>query len=165
MIDAAASYRDFDADHDMDALRACILELQDHERSIYQRLPPGTDVVDDCIRHMFEQCERRAGKIILAELGGEAAGFVTVLTRMVSEAPDDGPLEYGLVSDLVVLGKYRGTGIGRRLMQLAEAHARANGVEWLRIGVIAGNRAAEHLYRSLGFTPWHVDLEKNILKT
>lgn len=162
MIDAAASYRDFDPDHDMDALRACMLELQEHERAIYTRLPPGTDVVDDCIRHMLEQCEKCKGRIILAEVDGQAAGFLTVLTRVVSDAPDDGPLEYGLVSDLVVLRKHRGKGIGRRLMQLAEAHAKANGVEWLRIGVIAGNQAAERLYMSLGFRPWHVDFEKNI---
>lgn len=155
-------YRDFNAAKDEAAMRACIMELQDYERMIYTRLPPGEAVVDDCIRHMLEQCRQYDGRIIVAEVDGAVAGFITVLNRVVSERPDDGKLEYGLISDLVVLDGHRGQGIGRALIGQAEFHAKASGVEWLRIGVIVGNSAAEHLYASMGFSPWHVEHEKRL---
>lgn len=154
--------RDFEPEMDQDAVRVCVIELQDHEASLYARLPPGNEVVDSCIKHMLEQCEKCAGKILIAETDGEVGGFVTVLCEVKSEEPDDGDLEYGLISDLVVVEKYRGRGIGRLLLGAAETYARSQNVEWLRIGVIAGNQVAEKLYASLGFSPWYKECEKDL---
>jgi GNAT superfamily N-acetyltransferase len=162
MTGPAITYRRMEPERDLDGLRACLIELQDHEQTVYTRLPPGKDVVDNCITHMLERIEACNGRTIIAEVDDEMAGFVTVLTRVISEDPDDGELEYGLVSDLVVLGIHRGKGIGRQLMDMAEAHAKSNGVEWLRIGVLAGNQA---LYASLGFEPWYVEHEKKLSNT
>lgn len=162
MTTPGISYRDFDAAFDMDAIRSCIMELQDHEREIYPRLPPGTAVVDECIRHMLERCDKCHGRIIVAEADGMVGGFVTVLNHVISEEPDDGKLEYGLISDLVVLKNHRGRGIGRQLLARAEGHARASGVKWLRVGVLAGNHAAAQLYESQGFSPWYVEREKQL---
>lgn len=157
--------RDFAPDTDLDWLRTCVIELQDHEAALYTRLPPGCEVVDDCINYMLQQCEKWAGKIIVAEAGGELCGFVTVLTQVQSEEPDDGDMEYGLISDLAVLEKFRGRGVGRKLLAAAESFARSENVGWLRIGVIAGNQVAEKLYASLGFSPWHIESEKNLQET
>lgn len=154
--------RGFDAHKDLAAVRDCVIELQDHEASIYSRLPPGSEVVDNCIKHMLEQCTKCLGKIIVAEVSGEVAGFVTVLCKVKSEEPDDGDLEYGLISDLVVKFEFRGHGVGRKLLDSAESAARAENVEWLRIGVIAGNQVAEKLYTSLGYSPWYKECEKDL---
>ena len=162
MTDAAIRIRNFDAETDLDGIRACIVELQEHERNIYQRLPPADAVVDECVRYMLEQCDKSDGCILVFEDDVGIGGFVTILNRVISEEPDDGELEYGLISDLVVLQRCRGNTGGRQLMIAAENHARENSVEWLRVGVIAGNRVAEHLYQSLGFSPWHIDLEKQL---
>lgn len=160
MTDASVTYRDFDRKKDFDALRTCFSHLQDHERAVYRRLPAGIEVADDCIRHMLENCQKCDGRIIIADVDGEVGGFITVLNRVVSEEPDDGKLEYALISDLFVHDHCRGKGIGRRLLQLAEDHARASGAEWLRVGVLSGNRPAETLYRSFGFAAWYVEHEK-----
>jgi len=164
MRDPEVHYRYMEPERDLGGLRVCFIELQDCERTVYTRLPPGEKVVDNCLRHMLERIESCDGRTIVADVDGEMAGFVTVLTRVISDEPDDGQLGYGLISDLVVRDAHRGKGIGRQLMDRAEAHARANGVEWLRIGVLAGNRTAEALYASLGFEPWYVEHEKNLLK-
>jgi ribosomal protein S18 acetylase RimI-like enzyme len=47
---------------------------------------------------------------------------------------------------------YRRTGIARRLMERAIAHAGASGVEQVQLSVSAQNPRAQTLYRSLGFT-------------
>lgn len=161
-MDTTTHIRAYDPDTDLAALRACVIELQDFEAGLYERLPSGTEVVDDCIQHMFEQCEKCRGRIMVAEDGGDVAGFVTILCEVWSEEPDDGDLVYGLVSDLAVLEKYRGRGIGRRLLAAAESHARSRNVNWLRIGVLAGNGVAESIYKSMGFSPWYVECEKRL---
>ena len=160
MSEAPINFRDFELDSDLEALRVCFIALQDHERTIYRRLPTGEEVVDECIRHMLENCENSDGRVIVAEVDGEIGGFITVLCRVISEDPDDGELEYALISDLVVLDRFRGKGVGRRLMEFAESHARSSGAKWLRVGVISGNASAEKLYASFGFTPWYIEHEK-----
>ncbi len=89
-------------------------------------------------------------------------GFTTVLARVQSEEIEEGLTEYGLVSDLVVASKFRGQGLGRKLLKAAESFAIANEVEWLRIGVLAGNHSASALYDSLNFEELYVEREKHL---
>lgn len=71
-----------------------------------------------------------------------------VLTRIMRS--DDGA-ERGGVDELVVASGYRGRGIGRRLMQLAEAHYHTLGVAGMQLSVAETNEPAVHLYESLSY--------------
>jgi GNAT superfamily N-acetyltransferase len=126
------------------------------------RMPAGKDIVDEYIPRMLERCEQCRGIILVAEVDGEVAGYATVLTKVTSDELEDGDLEYGLVSDLVVTKEFRGQGLGRHLLQAAESFAKAGDVNWLRIGVLAGNRAAQNLYTSMGYSNLYVELEKDL---
>jgi GNAT superfamily N-acetyltransferase len=66
---------------------------------------------------------------------------------------DDPPGYYALITDLVVLEPHRGRGIGRRLLEKAEAYAKQAGATELRIGVLANNGTARRLYLEVGFRP------------
>ena len=58
----------------------------------------------------------------------------------------------GLVFSMYVLPERRGHGIGKALMQELIAQAKQlAGLEQLHLAVVTTNRAACHLYRSLGF--------------
>lgn len=46
----------------------------------------------------------------------------------------------------------RGTGAAQALHAALEAKARASGAQWLRLGVIAGNHAAERFWAKCGYT-------------
>ena len=153
---------DFDESRHLGTVRECLIELQNHERQLNPRMPPGEDIVDDYIPLMLERCHQCHGKVMVAEVKGDVAGYVTILPKVKSEELEDGDAEYGLVSDLVVMGKFRGLGIGRRLLESAESYARVCGVRWLRIGVLAGNQPAESLYASLGFSNLYIELEKEL---
>lgn len=156
---------DFDASKHLDRLRECLIELQDFERSLDPRMPPGSEIVDEYIPHMLDRCERCGGKILMAEVGREVAGFVTILTKVKSEELEDGDLEYGLVSELMVMERFRNQGLGRELLEEAELYARANEVRWLRIGVLAANQAADSLYSSMGFSSLYLELEKDLAES
>ena len=108
------------------------------------------------------RCKDCQGKIFLAEVDGDIAGYVTILTKVSSGELEDGDIEYGLVADLLVRKNHRGSGIGRKLLAAAESYARIQNVKWLRIAALAGNRQAIELYDSMGFSNLFVELEKKL---
>ena len=110
----------------------------------------------------MKRCRECEGKVLVAEVDGDVVGYATILTRVKSEELEDGDIEYGLISDVVVLEKFRNMGLGKKLLQEAESYARAREVKWLRIGVLAGNQAAATLYSSMGFSNLYVELEKDL---
>jgi GNAT superfamily N-acetyltransferase len=55
---------------------------------------------------------------------------------------------------------YRGRGIGRKTMELAEVEARAHGATELGLNVFGGNVVARALYQSLGYATTAVNMRK-----
>ena len=85
--------------------------------------------------------------VLVAERGGEVAGMVTV-QLVVSTA--EGALS-GLLEDLVVAAGERGRGTGRRLVEAAEAWARARGATRLQLLADRENPPALGFYERLGW--------------
>lgn len=154
--------REFVERTDLDALKKCFIELQNFERQLDPRMPTGAKIADDYIPQMLQRCRQCAGKVLLADVDGEVAGYATILTRVQSEEIGDGDVEFGLVADLVIVEKFRKRGFGKKLLVATESYARECGVKWLRIGVIAGNRAADELYSSTGYSVLYVEREKDL---
>ncbi len=154
--------RPYVSDTDGEQLRACVIELQNFEREIDPRMPSGEEIVDDYIIAMLFRCRMCDGQVLVADVDGEIAGYVTMLNRVQSDDLDDGNLEFGLVADLLVRNAYRGTGLGRELMAAAESFAKEHDVRWLRISVMSENAAARKLYASSGFSEIYVELEKDL---
>jgi GNAT superfamily N-acetyltransferase len=152
----------FDKGRHLSGVRDCLIELQDFERGIDPRMLPGSDIADAYLAGMFKRCEQGGGRVLIAEVDGEVAGYATILPKVKSDQLEDGDLEYGLISDLIVTGKYRGLGLGKRLLQAAETYARTCKVKYLRIGVLSENSLAHHFYASRGFSPLFVELEKKL---
>lgn len=154
--------RDFDQSADSEALRACVIELQDFEHHLDPRMPSGIQIVDAYVTDLIGRCAKYRGKILVAEIEGEVVGYTAVMTRVRSEELEDGGMEYGLVADLMVLNQFRRRGIGRRLLEAAVQYAAERKVRRLRVGVLAANRQARKLYESLGFQDYQLQLEKHL---
>lgn len=163
--DNAALVRDFDKTRHMAGVRECLIELQDFERRIDPRMPPGVDIAEAYIAEMFDRCAKCGGRVLIAELDGEVIGYATILPRVKSEQIEDGDFEYGLISDLVVKARFRGQGLGRKLLDAAENYARSCRVRYLRIGVLNDNPVAAALYESAEFAPLYVELEKELIRS
>lgn len=159
---AHAVIRQFDKGRHLSGVRDCLIELQDFERRIDSRMLPGADIADAYIADMFKRCAQGGGRVLIAEVDGEVAGYATILPKVKSDQLEDGNLEYGLISDLIVSEKYRGLGLGKRLLQAAESYAQACKVKYLRIGVLSGNSFAHEFYESAGFSPLFAELEKKL---
>ena len=106
-------------------MRSCVIELQEFERGLEPSLPKGEDMADAYLAFLLYRCSRAAGRVLVAEVDQVVVGFVVLLARVEPEEPDEDQMPYAYISDLVVLPQYRRRGIGRALLDRAEALARS----------------------------------------
>lgn len=116
----------------------------------------GKDILGHCVRqHSSEKYEAwlqdAASAVWIAEIAPGAApvGYL-VLTKPDLPLADMSPQD-AEVKRIYLLNRFRGGGLGRRLMQEAEAHARSQGIRRLLLGVYSGNAAAISFYEKLGY--------------
>jgi ribosomal protein S18 acetylase RimI-like enzyme len=154
--------RDYRAASDFAAIRTCFIELQEFERALDERVPPGMTIADAYLAGLFKRCDECAGRLFVAEVHGRVVGFVSVLGVCRSEAPDDDSTPFAYVDDLVVLPDYRGQGHGQELLRQAEAYAMACGRSVLRLCVKGGNQSARAFYARAGYAEYEVELERHL---
>ena len=124
------TYRPYDRDQDWPAVRA-LLERNDED--VYFPM--------DVLR---SQPEAHGW---VAEAEDELAGYI-----LVRPLTSDEGYQLGGIDNVVVDERWRRRGIGRHLLDLAEAHFRGEGLAALQLTVRADNQVALNLYRSLGFS-------------
>ena len=86
----------------------------------------------------------RGGVVLFALVGDEVAGTCALLRHTEHK--------YELAK-MGVSGRFQGRGVGRRLVEAAIDKARSRGAETLILATSPLLEAANHLYRSFGFTP------------
>lgn len=85
----------------------------------------------------------RSAQVLLAESGRQALGAAVLLTRRNSRT--------ARIYSVVVAPPARGAGLGRALVESAEAAARRRGCRAVSLEVRENGRAARALYRKLGY--------------
>lgn len=147
---------------DYSAVRDCFIELQEVERALDARVPPGGSVADVYLRTLFERNEQLDGRIFVAEADGRVIGYTSVLGTCRSDGPEDDPAPYAYVDDLVVLPEFRGQGHGHALLRRAERYAAGWGRSVLRLCVKGDNRTAREFYDRAGFSEYELVLERQL---
>jgi ribosomal protein S18 acetylase RimI-like enzyme len=84
----------------------------------------------------------------------EVCGHVWIGPRAI------GDIEHWWVWDIEIAEAFRGRGIGRRVMGMAEDRARQRGAAEIGLSVFADNVAARHLYDDLGYREASLRLRK-----
>lgn len=116
----------------------------------------GKDILGHCWRqHAREKyadwLRDPASAVWIAEVEpGQAPVGYLVLTRPDLPLPDLSA-DDAEVKRVYLLSRFRGAGLGRRLMQEAEAHARSRGIQRLLLGVYSRNETAISFYEKLGY--------------
>lgn len=101
-------------------------------------------------RWLMQQTKHDRGVLLVAEADTQQlAGFLVATTE--SEVPIYQLREYGFIHDLWVEPEYRGTGVGRQLIQQAIEAFAHRGVQQIRLDTAMANEAARKLFQSCGF--------------
>jgi GNAT superfamily N-acetyltransferase len=87
-------------------------------------------------------------EVFIAELDGHPSGCLHVLVTT-----DFFGLRHAHLSVIAVSAEAEGTGVGRALMQHAEAWTRHRGLPLLTLNVFASNGRARRFYEKAGFGP------------
>lgn len=105
----------------------------------------------DELARVFDAIDRGAfpgdETLVVAELAGSRAGFLHALTR--ADFFEQRPA--GHVSTIVVAPEAEGRGVGRALLDAAEAWARSRGYPTLGLNVFERNARARAAYERSGF--------------
>lgn len=125
-------------------------------------MPRGEDMADAYLTFLLDRCSKAAGRVLVAEIDHRVVGFIALFARVAPEEPDEDQTPYAYLSDLVVLPRYRRRGIGRALLERAEALVRSSGARALRVGVLARNESVANLYRAAGFRDYQLQLVKGL---
>jgi ribosomal protein S18 acetylase RimI-like enzyme len=114
--------------------------------SLRTALPP---LVEGAYERLVEYVLAREHDVLIAESGGEAAGFAL----LIYDLPDEITLtEQTFIAYMAVEPASQRQGIGRALLESIEDHARRRGLPYLSLMVTEENAAARELYAAAGFT-------------
>ncbi len=102
---------------------------------------------------VMELKKRDSAAVILAFVDDQPAGLVICIEGFSTFACQ--PLLN--IHDVTVLPPYRGRGIARKMLAMAESLARQRGCCKLTLEVLEGNAAARALYVSCGFAGYTLD--------
>ena len=107
--------------------------------------------------HRAQQLDHRIAVVEDAS-SGEGLGHVFWAAR----TPPGSSRMRAYLYDLFVADRFRGRGIGRRVLELLEADARREGLPGIDLNVWGGNDVARRLYRSAGFKERAVFMSKEL---
>lgn len=147
---------------DRAAVVALIHQLNLFEDAISRDRASDIRAAEACLDTDLKRVAKEGGAVLVAVDGTEIVGMMCFVM--------DQPQPYlraeigrvGWVAELVVDERFRGQGIGTRLLEEAERLARDNGVKRLMIGAIAGNHIARKAYERFGFRPAVIELSKDL---
>jgi GNAT superfamily N-acetyltransferase len=105
----------------------------------------GTNRVS--MERALKQLEPDSAIFVAEDENGGLAGFIHLQTETDYFRGED----YGYISELAVEKSFEGQGIGRMLLETAEAWTRKQGYQLLALYVFAGNTRARQVYEKYGF--------------
>lgn len=137
---------------DMDALLG--LQAEIHEMHVEAEPQRYRRAGSEVVRARF--CELLAAdgaEIFVVDDGDAVLGYLVATQERRDGHPLARPRTFVLVDAISVSSRARRRGVGRRLMEAAQAYAERLGVEGVELTVRAFNTEAIAFYESLGYAP------------
>lgn len=148
--------------NDTARLEELFAELQDFERTLEINRVDGKSVAHAYLTQLLDECRRWDGAILVAEVDEKVIGFICILAKYDSGEVIEVEKKSAAITDLVVSSSFRGQGIGRSLLDAAEAYAEQHGAHVLRVGALAKNTVARLVYEKARFREVEIELIKEI---
>ncbi|MEM7673656.1 MAG: GNAT family N-acetyltransferase [Verrucomicrobiota bacterium] len=114
----------------------------------------GQELSDYTKAHLVAELAKRPNCVVfIAYVDEEPAGIV-ICFEVFSTFKCKPILN---VHDVVVVERFRGQGLSRKLFEVVEGHARRSGCCKMTLEVLEGNNTAQQAYRNFGFAGYELD--------
>lgn len=129
-------------------------ELQEYIESLDEE---GYNIVGEDFRELYfketmEEIRKYQGKMFLYKEDGKIVGLVIgIINNEEIDCYNFKAPKRGRITDLVVNKKYKGKGIGKKLLHYMEDYLKSNGCKDTLIGVFSFNITAIDFYKSVGY--------------
>ncbi len=119
------------------------------------------------LRKTIKAVETQNGLFLTAKIDNKIIGLGTALVDKLS---NDELMELvthtqGRITELYIDERYRGQGIGSKIIKMLEKHLIDVGCDTIHIEVFAPNYLAHKLYKKLNYEDRNIDMTKVITKT
>lgn len=139
---------------DRETLIGFLLGLNRHEATIQPDRRLDRVAAERCCEDMLARIAEQGGAVIIAEIGGEPAGFIAWRVEIDDAYIRDDLVRHADIAELFVAAAFRRRGLARLLLAEAERMIRDAGLPRYFIGVLDGNDGAAAAYRQAGFRPY-----------
>jgi len=147
---------------DREAIVDLLWQLNLFENAITGDRRVEREAAEDCLAINAGRIESPGGAEFVAELEGIVVGYLCAVKDESPVYVVEEKRRFIWIADLVVAETARGRGLGRALIEAAEAYAGSEGVARIVIGAVAGNRDAGRLYERLGYAPQSIERAKSL---
>jgi GNAT superfamily N-acetyltransferase len=137
--------------HDTRGLLELWAELDTQHRRALPELFGDLAGPSPTLDFLLEAIDGRDRAIFVAERDGRILGLTYVLIITAPDHPLLVPRTYAVIDDVVVSQRARQQGVGKALVQAAEAWARDHGVSQFEAEAYEFNDAAKAFYAALGY--------------
>ena len=121
------------------------LEITKTSKWLLTAREEGPKSVREELKYIRNHAKTKNSHLAMAMMRGEIVGLVG------AEGANKRRNSHVAVVGLAIRKKWRGKGIGKEAMRYIISWAKGAGLKKLRLGVIAENKIAQKLYKSMGF--------------
>ena len=161
-VASSITVREAQLPKDRATLEAFVLALNRHEAEFAPDRRTDEAVGVDYFAVLAKRAEEHEGRIFVAERGSRLIGWLVSIVDVQMNFIEEDARRIGYVAELYVEPDMRGSGVGRALIERAEADFRARGLRKVSITVLRANVRARAAYEAYGFEPFAIDLVKNL---
>jgi len=115
-------------------------------------------------KDFLAKIKKGRGIIFVAEDGGKIVAFIggIISQQITLDLIGQKPIQSGRILELFVEQDYRGSGIGKQLMEEMERYLKKNGCKYVFVEVFGPNESAHEFYKRLGYTDRDYDMQKQL---
>ncbi len=154
------SIRDFDPSGDRPVALSFIMGSQLYEHAIESDRRIDPEVADDYFPVLMDEVAKKRGRIFVAEGEGVAIGWAAITVEENRLFVVEEERAYGYITELFVVEKCRGHGIGQALIEACENEARRLGLRHVMIGLLTQSERTMDIYSRAGYAPYTSELRK-----
>jgi ribosomal protein S18 acetylase RimI-like enzyme len=148
---------------DHDYLKRGLIALQEYECALHDSRLDAAASADPYLAWMLRQVAKLDGLCLVAWQADSFIGFIAGwIERQENPAETEDSTTFGYISDICLLPAWRGQGLSKPLLLAMERYFAGKAIRRLRISALAANDPALAAYRSVGFRPYEVTLEKTL---